>query len=247
LFDTYAEIFTERANSYRSAMARWPRAREAEFRAVLAPLADAPDGLVCDMPSGGCYLQPYLRPGMRYLAVEPVDGFLGATTDESPTRLTAPIVEVPLPDGSVDHVVSLAGLHHEPDLPRVFGEMRRLMKADGRLVIADVEAGTAPARFLNGFVARNNPLGQDGRFLDSGTCALLTASGFTILDDALVEVPWAFDSMDGAGAFCSDLFGIADAAREATAAALADEIGFYVDGPHLHLRWTLRRIVARAD
>ena len=40
MFDTYAEIFSERANSYHSAMKRWPRARDAEFRAALEPLAE---------------------------------------------------------------------------------------------------------------------------------------------------------------------------------------------------------------
>lgn len=226
-------------------MRRWPLAREAELRAVLAPLADAPDGLICDMPSGGCYLAKYIRPGMRYLGVEPVDGFFAASDDECGARLVASIEDVPLPDGAVDYIVSLAGLHHEPNLPRVFEEMHRLMRPGGRMVIADVETDTPPARFLNGFVANNNPLGHDGRFLDASTCRLLAESGLTVIDDAMVAVPWSFGSKKDAAAFCADLFGIAGSGRQTIADALADQIGFYTDGPLLNLRWVLRRIVAQ--
>ena len=55
MFDTYADIFEQRADAYHSAMRKWARVRDAEFRSVLEPLRDAPDGLVCDMPSGGGY------------------------------------------------------------------------------------------------------------------------------------------------------------------------------------------------
>ena len=247
MFNTYSEIFSERATSYHSAMRRWPRARDAEFRAAVGPLADAMDGVVCDMPSGGCYLAHYLRPGLRYLSVEPADGFFEGGNGELQARVIAPIHDVPLPDASVDHIVSLAGLHHEPRLPPVFNEMRRLMKTGGRIVIADVERETAPARFLNGFVDRNNPRGHDGRFLDGCTSGLLAECGFTVVEDVMVEVPWSFDSMEDAGAFCSDLFGIADAGRRLIVDALAEQVGFYADGPWLQLRWMLRRIVARAN
>ena len=102
------------------------------------------------MPSGGCYLAEYLRPGMRYFGVEQADGFFDNNGDTSDARLIAPIVDVPLPDNSVDYIVSLAALHHEPDLTAVFDEMRRLTRMGGRIVIADVEVDTPPARFLDG-------------------------------------------------------------------------------------------------
>ena len=37
--------------------------------------------------------------------------------------------------------VSLAGLHHAPDLDAIFAEMRRLVRPEGWVVIADVPAG----------------------------------------------------------------------------------------------------------
>ena len=225
-------------------MRKWPRARDAEFGCVLDPLRDAPDGLVCDLPSGGGYLADYLRPGLRYVGVDPAEEFAAACAGEKALQtLNCPIDRVALPDGALDYIVSLAGLHHEPSLPAVFAEMRRLVRPGGRVVIADVAVGTGPARFLNGFVARNNPRGHDGHFLDAGTGALVEAAGLVVADDALIEVPWAFASSAEAGAFSGELFGLAGPSAVEVAAALASDVGFVQAACGVHLRWTLRRIV----
>jgi SAM-dependent methyltransferase len=243
VFDTYAEIFKKRAREYHHAMKASPNARESEFRSVMEPLREARPGLLCDMPSGGGYLAAYLWPGMDYLAVDPATDFFV----EWPTplrRLVAEITNVTLADGSVDHVVSLAGLHHEPSLPRVFDQMRRLLRPGGRAVIADVAIGTAPARFLNGFVAEHCPMGHDGVFLDDRTSPALEAAGFSIADDRMVDVPWVFDSFEEAGEFCRFLFGMTALGAAETVDAMQREIGFDIKDGKPHLRWALRRIVA---
>ena len=99
MFDTYADIFKKRAREYHHAMKASPRARDREFEAVLEPLRATRTGLVCDMPSGGGYLAPYLWPGMEYLAVDPATDFFV----EWPTplrRVVAEITEVPLAEAA---------------------------------------------------------------------------------------------------------------------------------------------------
>lgn len=245
MFDTYADIFQKRAGEYHHAMKTSPHARDAEFEAVLEPIRGAQHGILCDMPSGGGYLAGYLWPGMEYVAVDPATDFF-AEWPAPLRRVVAEIANVPMADGSVDYVVSLAGLHHEPSLPRVFEEMRRLLRPGGRAVIADVAIGSPPARFLNGFVAENCPLGHDGLFLDERTAPALSAAGFTIADDRSVAVPWAFDDLEEAGEFCRHLFGMTALTPAGTAQAMDREIGFDVRSGKPHLQWSLRRIVADA-
>lgn len=245
VFDTYAQIFAKRAAEYHHAMKVSPRARDAEFVAVLEPIRDCSPGLVCDMPSGGGYLADYLWNGMDYLAVDPAAGFF-VELPKPLQRLSAEITKVPLASQSVDYVVSLAGLHHEPDLPRLFAEMRRLIRRGGRLAIADVAVDTAPARFLNGFVDANCPLGHDGRFLDEHCAGMIENAGFSVADDQLIDVPWSFESLGEAGDFCRNLFGLSGLDAEETAAAMEREIGFDILGDRPRLRWILRRIVADA-
>jgi SAM-dependent methyltransferase len=211
---------------------------------VLEPLAGR-FGLLCDMPSGGGYLAAYVPAGMRYIGVDPSDDFVRACPTEVEC-IQASITDVPLADGSVDSAVSLAALHHEPDLPAVFREMRRLLKPGGRLVIADAAAATPVATFLNGFVDEHNPMGHDGHFLDEHTAGLIEDAGFTVADEALVAMPWQFDSLAEAGAFCRQLFWMPELSADDVAAAMDHEIGFEVIDGRPHLRWALRRIVADA-
>ena len=244
MFDTYSEIFAERGAAYHHAMALCPHARDAEFRAALEPLGDR-HGLLCDMPSGGGYLAAHLPRGMRYVGVDPSDDFI-RVCPVGVECIKSAIAGVPLANDSVECVVSLAALHHEPDLPAVFREMRRLLKPGGRAVICDVAAGTPPATFLNGFVDANNPMGHDGRFLDERTAAVIGAAGFVVGDDRLVEVPWAFLDLTEAGEFCRHLFWMPALDAEAVAAAMDREIGFELIDGRPHLRWALRRIVCDA-
>jgi len=242
MFDSYAQIFAERGAAYHAAMAMCEDARAAEFVTVLEPLRDRSSGLLCDMPSGGGYLAAHIPRHMRYIGIDPADDFIDACFD-SVERIKADIFSVPLGDGSVDYIVSLAALHHEPDLAGVFREMRRLLKPGGRAVIADAAADTPVAAFLNGFVDRNNPMGHKGRFLDNSVSALLHDAGFTIGEDRVLSMPWTFSSLEEAGAFCRLLFWMPELRAEAVAEAMHHEIGFSRVGEKLELDWRLRRIV----
>ncbi len=230
MFDTYAEIFAERAGHYHSAMEALPRAREAEFRSVLSPLDHLPAGTLCDMPAGGGYLAPHLRPDLGYIGVDPASDFVALGSRAAARIIRAELSEVPLQSGSVDYVVSLAGLHHESNLGGVFREMRRLVRENGRVVIADVARSTPPARFLNGFVDRMNPMGHDGRFLDESTAPLIENAGLAILEDRIIEAPWVFDDHEEAASFAGQLFGTGRASRSEVADALSAEIGFTSEG-----------------
>lgn len=241
MFETYSEIFAERGAAYHRAMAECPHARDAELRAVLEPLAGR-TGLLCDMPSGGGYLAAHLPEGVRYVGVDPSEDFVRACPVGVECTKAA-ITNVPLADGSVDFIVSLAALHHEPDLPAAFGEMRRLLKAGGRAVIGDAAVGTPVAAFLNGFVNANNPMGHDGHFFDELTAGLIEDARFTIADDRLIDMPWRFDSLVEAGAFCRQLFWMPSLTADEVAAAMDQEIGFDLIDGRPHLRWALRRIV----
>jgi SAM-dependent methyltransferase len=211
---------------------------------MLEPLRDR-SGLLCDMPSGGGYLAAYVPAGWRYLGVDPAEDFIEACPSGL-KRIKSAITDVPLDDSSLDGIVSLAGLHHEPDLVRVFEEMHRLLKRGGRAVLADVAIETSPARFLNGFVDQNNPMGHEGHFLDDRLGGLLEHAGFAVADDQLIEAPWQFDNLEQAGSFCRQLFWMPSLSSEAVAEAMDREIGFDMEDGRPRLRWKLRRIVCDA-
>lgn len=247
MFDTYAEIFARRAASYHGAMARWPHVRDAEFAMVLAPLHLHPGARLVDVPAGGGYLARYLPKGVRYVAVEPSADFFHACP-EAPgrARVLGHADATGLDTASVDAVVSLAGLHHAPDLDAVFRELRRILRTGGTLVAADVEEGSPTAAFLNGFVDRNNSMGHKGVFFDGATAARLATAGFDILSDTQEPVPWRFASAADCGGYCKALFGIDRADEADVASALLDGLGHDRETGGIAVRWSLRRIVATA-
>ncbi len=246
MFDTYESIFSQRADSYQAAMARWPDVRCAEFEMVLAPLPLEAGTTLCDMPAGGGYLRRYLARDVDYVAVEASAHFFArCPTEAGARRFQCSADAVPLQGASVDYIVSLAGLHHVSDLDAVFVEMRRLACPGGWVVIADVDIGSASDRFLNGFVHAHNPMGHTGVFLDESTPNRLARAGLRVIDDRRVAVPWSFDSADEMGAYCRLLFGVERAsARQVTdhLAAAFESCG----GPGaVNIAWPLRRLVCR--
>jgi SAM-dependent methyltransferase len=197
------------------------------------------------MPSGSGWLAEHLPAGFDYLGINPAPDFFTGWPERL-GKVLAEITDVPLAEASADHIVSVAGLHHQPNLPGVFREMRRLLRACGHLVIVDVAVDTAPARFLNGFVAEHCPRGHDGRFLDENTAPSIEGAGFRIADDRLMALPWVFDSFNEAGEFCRQLFGMTALGVGEIAEAMEREIGFDLEDGRPRLRWVLRRIVADA-
>ncbi len=245
MFDTYSEIFEERANLYDAAMTLAPEARRAEFEMLLSPVPKARGVRLCDAPAGAGYLWRYVEPlGFDYVAVEPSQGFF----DRIPRRpgvtaLRCPVDELSLEDESVDCVVSLAGLHHEPDLPAVFAEFRRVLRPDGTAVIADVQAGSSTGEFLNGFVADNNPMGHDGRFLDETTPLMLEGAGFTLVEDRVHAIEWEFANSTIMAEFLRILFGAVDASADQVADAARRILGVREDEAGVAVSWPLRRLV----
>lgn len=245
MFDSYEEIFAARAASYQAAMSRWPDARDSEFHALIAPIG-ALRGTICDMPAGGGYLRRYLPDTVDYVAIEPSPLFFASCPSGPGDRaIQAPIENVPCPDASFDRVVSLAGMHHAPDMPAVFREMRRLVRPAGLVVIADVAGGTAPAEFLNTYVDAHNPLGHRGTFFDEETAALLRAAMLEPIDDRLVTLPWCFGDARQAGDYCSGLFGIEGVAPDAVGEVMRQQLGTCAGAGAFNVAWCLRRIVCQ--
>lgn len=247
MYDSYAEIFSERADMYHRAMVQFPLARAAEFEAMVAPLPEAQVASICDLPAGGGYLAAYLPRAWRYTAVEPTDTFASlCRLEDGQELLRSTLSSVPRPDCSFDAIISLAGLHHENDKLSIVKEMARLLHPGGKAVIADVALGSREDRFLNGFVDEHSRLGHRGDFLGPDFAGVVERGGLRVESDELISTPWRFTSRDEAAGFATDLFGVT-APLEAVAQALDATIGFELGDGEVALSWTLRRLVCARE
>lgn len=246
MFQSYEQIFSQRADAYQKAMELYPTARDREFRLAVESARVEVGDVVCDAPSGGGYLRAYLPEGVQcYLAVETAPDFTGhCELGENDRIVRSPLTCLDLDDNSVDVCINLAGSHHLEDKTAFFREAARVLKAGGRLVLADVQAGSATDTFLNRFVHENNSMGHEGLFLDTGTARDLASCGFNIESDRLVTLPWSFEDRGHMAVFCKLLFGMDLASAESVARGIEDILGCIPGPGKVNLAWPLRYIAA---
>ena len=247
MLDSYEDIFTARGDAYHEAMTRWPEARAEELALLLDALRPRPGETLVDAPAGGGYLAARLPASVRYVAVEAARPFFDRCPEDARcTRVLSPLAKLALPDGSADLVTCLTGLHHEPDVGSVLAELARVLRPGGRLGIADVELGSPPDRFLNGFVHEHSRTGHRGAFLDASFADALRAAGFE--DVQLVPAPlrWRFPAAAAMVAFVRLLFGVDLATDAEIRAAIERTLGSQpLPGGGIALRWGLLQATGR--
>jgi SAM-dependent methyltransferase len=226
--------------SYQSAMELCPRAREFELRHPIELAALCDGEVLVDFPSAGGYLRPYvaeIAPGSVYHAVEhvPEYGAHDASIEGGAWD------HLPFEDGAVDVVITLAAIHHVMTDRHIFyDECRRVLGEKGRLIIADVESGSGPDRFLSEFVNRFSSQGHEASFLTRETEEpRLNQSGFRVAEYEIRDFPWHYSDKETALAFCRGLFRLDLATDAEIWRGLHDYLGITETPSGISMNWKL--------
>lgn len=200
----YDATFTKRGRDYNYALDTYPHAMDAEFQTVVRMCDLSAGDVLLNLPAGGVPLRPFVPRDVEYLCYETNAAFAAHTGVPH-----CPFAAIPLADGSIDTIVTLAALHHANDEERVafYAEARRLLKPGGSLVIGDVARGSAQDAWLNEFVHTHNSSGHRGRFWSHADAELLSACGFSVTVSTQ-SYTWDFASAEAAVDFSRHLFGL---------------------------------------
>jgi SAM-dependent methyltransferase len=243
MFDSYKDIFNQRGRSYHEAMMRYPTARREEFEWAIRYADLAGDMRLCDVPSGGCYLQEWLPPGMKLVSVETSSEFIQCAETPADDGNTIVVCEdlgdIPLESESVERAISLAGSHHLEDRPAFYREVQRILKSQGIFALADVEAGSGVDTFLNGFVDQHNSMGHKGDFLGRETVQELEAAGFQVTKHEPVTYHWRFEQRSQMVDFCRLLFCIDLATEQQVLQAIEDHLDYEESAGQCSMQWGL--------
>lgn len=239
----YEKLFDVRGRAYDNAMRRYPLAREQEFLLAINAARIIPGMIVADVPAGGGYLQQFLAEGCIWKGHEPSGGFNHHSCLDPDKPQTA-LLPLPWPDASFDAAISLAGVHHIVEKAPLFADIRRVVKPGGRFVLADVAAGSAVARFLDGYVGAHNSTGHEGFFLDDRTSTELQQTGWTLLSSSINDIYWVFDNRDAMAGYCHELFDLKKSSIEQTKHAIEQQLGVEeLANGRIGMRWSLMTIV----
>ncbi len=245
MFDTYQKIFQQRAAQYHAAMADYPDIRRQEFEHAVRLLDILPAHTVCDVPAGGGYLSRYLPAPAHTLFMETSHEFAAhCPTHAGNAAVEAALESLPVASASIDRLLSLAALHHVPDKRLQFEEFCRLMRPEGRVVVADVEEGSATGAFLNEFVDRFNSMGHEGLFLNPDDLQTMEDSGLRIEQVERPEITWAFDNENDLADFCQKLFGLDLATKRDIVSGVEDYLRPRRDDTGVELDWQLLYVAA---
>ncbi|MDF3031935.1 MAG: Methyltransferase type 11 [Moraxellaceae bacterium] len=238
--DGYARLFNVRGRQYDSAMTRYPQARDAEFLTAMEIAGVQPGVALADIPCGGGYLARYLPADVTLYSVDSSDVFADCARRGGTHRfLLAPIDEVPLAEGQLDHVISLAGLHHIADRRPFWRECARLLRPGGVLTAGDVHDGSAVARFLDGVVDHYTSTGHHGIYFDERTVSELEGCGFAVESMQRRRIGWKAADRHALADFCCLLFGLEGIDAAGLEPLLAQEIGFRDTTDGVELDWEL--------
>lgn len=237
----YKTIFNQRGAAYHQAMAEFPEARSQEFINIINMAALQLGQVVCDVPSGGGYLQRYLScDDYDVIALETSNAFYQYCTEKGKCRaVLTELDDIDLPDASVDCVISLAGLHHLSDRPAFFREAYRILKTGGSCCVADVKADTRTADFLNVFVDRWNSMGHKGDFFSADAPKELESAGFKVVDHHLKNYHWHFRSIEDMCRYVTLLFGLDRAQPGETLKGIENYVGYHTVDGACKMNWGL--------
>lgn len=246
--DDYARLFNARGRQYDRAMTRYPQARDHEFNSAIEIARVQAGDRVADIPCGGGYLARYLPPDVTLYSVDSSDVFADCARSAGGHHLLlCPIDQVPLANGSLDHVLSLAGLHHVADRYPFWRECARLLRPGGVLTVGDVHDGSRIARFLDSVVDRHTRTGHSGIYFDARTVVELESCGFDVEHVETRPIRWRAANHVVLADFCLLLFGLEGIDAPGLQPLLASEIGLRetVNGSELDWELVFFRAVRR--
>ena len=249
----YKTIFEDRGSSYNRAHQIAPLARAEELSALLKWLRPQVGETILVTAAGGGFdalgiLQSVPDPGCRVVCAEPSKEF-AAMIPKHMEVLLCPLDCIPMKSGTVDAVVNLAAMHHSASPKDEITEWVRLLKPQGRLVLADVEDDTNPARFLNEAVDRYNPSGHQGRFLIPGatTTLLNQVIPWKFIQEQSEHYHWRFRTELEMTDFTRKLFGMSQASDKQITDSISHYLGYSSQavGGGISYPWSLRFVYAQ--
>lgn len=179
---------------------RWAEYLRGTLPPTLAALGPAPPGFLLDVGCGtGILLQEVARrhPGARVVGVDASPEMLRVARERLGGGV--PLLRgnahcLPLASRSFDAVVTSSALHHWADPEGALGEIARVVRPGGRLVVTDWCADYLPLRVFSSLLRVRDPSHQRS-YTVARLRRILESAGFRVMEDRRYRVGWLWGMM----------------------------------------------------
>jgi ubiquinone/menaquinone biosynthesis C-methylase UbiE len=236
------EFNQERSMRYHLAMGNYPNARNSEFEGLeLCSVLKKENLVILDLGAGDGYLTRYLSkiyPKAKIYALDASESMLSEHTNGA-KLINSDSDNIPLENGSVDLVVSLATFHHIKKKKETFEEIKRVLSPKGLFIIADVMDKTNTQEFFDTIVRDYCITGHEFPFLsERWVRELADQSGLIHKESKLKETPWKFKTREDMAFFVKNLVGL-DISIDFLLKFLYENFQIKLGDNGVHLGWQL--------
>lgn len=113
----------------------------AKSRGALIPPAREAGAVLLDLACGGGLTAPYVPPGYLHVGVDLTESALRQALGHGVVPVRADVLKLPVRSAVADVVVAGEIFEHVHDLPRLIGEIARVLKPGGTLVCDTISSG----------------------------------------------------------------------------------------------------------
>jgi SAM-dependent methyltransferase len=209
------EFIGKRSSDYRDALTIYASAWRSDIACMKRFLKPAPGERILEVGAGNGYFSTAIAecvgPDGLLVASDPSIEQLadlqtgGACGNIRVVPASADTLDINF--NGFDAIWSRGAVHHVTDKTSAFTRFADLARPGGRLVIADIFAGTPLARYFDSFIARSCSTGHEVAFLSrefaESLCAL-TGWGQPAFHEVIT--PWEFERREEIGVFLQLLF-----------------------------------------
>ena len=153
---------------------------------------------------------------------------------------------VNLEKDKVDAIWSFGAMHHVSQKRKSFENMKRILKKDGRIVIADVFVGSKLAKHFDDKVAKFSITGHDVSFLSREYVeSLCYLCGFTKPEFHDINIKWRFKRRRDLGVFLYKLHAMTKATPQECLRGAEEILGISKEGNSYCLHWPMTLLIMR--
>ncbi len=246
-----AEFDGIRAKLYHEALTDFPKARKGDLELMRQYLSPKPGEVIIEIGAGNGLFSGTIAdatlPDGKLIVVDPSREQLAGVTELN--RKNIEIVnqggdEANLEAATADGIWSFGAVHHIFHKTKLFQNFFHWLRPGGRLLIADVFAGSILAKHFDDRVAKHCATGHEVAFLSREyTESLCFLSGLEKPEFHDFNADWVFDKKEDVGIFLYKLHAMTKSNPKECLRGAVDILGIKEQNGKHYLNWPMTLIV----